>query len=73
MNSLIQSPKISVIIPVYNVEAYLSRCVDSVIKQGYPNLEIVLVDDGSMDCSGNICDSFCNNYSYIKVIHQQNC
>lgn len=54
--------KISVIVPVYNVEKYLSQCLDSIIHQTYKNLEIILVDDGSTDSSGLICD----NYSQIK-------
>lgn len=48
--------KISVIVPVYNVEKYLPRCLDSIIKQSYTDLEIILVDDGSSDNSGIICD-----------------
>ena len=63
---------ISVIIPVYNVEPFLKRCLDSVIKQTYSNLEIILVDDGSEDNSGNICDDYQNKDSRIKVIHKKN-
>lgn len=48
--------KLSVVVPVYNVEEYLKRCVDSIINQNYPNIEIILVDDGSKDSSGKICD-----------------
>ena len=48
--------KISVIVPVYNVERYLKRCIESIINQTYKDLEIILVDDGSTDSSGNICD-----------------
>lgn len=65
--------KISVIIPVYNVEQYLSRCVNSVLGQTYYDLEIILVDDGSTDESGRICDSFLQVDKRIKVIHQSNC
>lgn len=50
--------KISVIIPIYNVEKYLSKCIDSVISQTYSNLEIILVNDGSTDSSGRICDEY---------------
>ena len=64
--------KISVIIPVYNVEDYLSKCLQSVINQTYTNLEIILVDDGSTDNSGEICDEFSENDNRIKVIHQKN-
>ena len=52
------SPLISVIIPVYNVEKYLPRCLDSVVKQTYTNLEIILVDDGSTDSCPKICDKY---------------
>lgn len=67
MNSLI-----SVIIPIYNVEKYLKRCVDSVLNQTYNNLEIVLVDDGSPDNSGKICDDYAKSDSRIKVVHKKN-
>ncbi|WP_413854238.1 glycosyltransferase family 2 protein [Candidatus Ruminimicrobium bovinum] len=63
---------ISVIIPVYNVEKYLSRCIDSVINQTYKNLEIILIDDGSTDNSGKICDEYAIKDNRIKVIHKQN-
>ncbi len=63
---------ISVIVPVYNVEKYLVRCVDSIIRQTYSNLEIILIDDGSTDNSGNLCDGLSKNDSRIKVIHQAN-
>ena len=64
--------KISVIIPVYNVERYLAQCVDSVISQSYKNLEIILVDDGSSDNSPQICDDFAKQDSRIKVVHKVN-
>ena len=63
---------ISVIVPVYNAEKYLADCVQSIISQTYRNLEIILVDDGSKDSSGSICDSFAEKDSRIKVIHQEN-
>lgn len=63
---------ISVIIPVYQVEAYLEQCLDSVIHQTYQNLEIIIVDDGSKDSSGAICDRYAAEDSRIKVIHKQN-
>ena len=65
-------PKISIIIPVYKVENYLERCVQSVLKQTYPNLEIILVDDGSTDSSGDICDEYAQIDARIKVIHKEN-
>lgn len=63
---------LSIIIPVYNVQEYLRQCLDSVIKQGLSNIEIILVNDGSTDNSGNICDDYAKKYSYIKVVHQKN-
>ena len=59
--------KLSVIVPVYNVETYLNRCIDSIINQTYKNLEIILVDDGSTDKSGKICDKYAAIDSRIKV------
>lgn len=64
--------KIYVLIPVYNVEAYLKDCIDSVINQTYSNWEIILVDDGSKDSSGKICDEYAQKDSRIRVIHQEN-
>lgn len=64
--------KVSVIIPVYNVEPFLSKCIESVINQSYEKIEIILVDDGSIDNSGRICDEYSNKDSRIKVIHKQN-
>ncbi|SEL73257.1 Glycosyl transferases group 1 [Butyrivibrio sp. ob235] len=63
---------ISIIVPVYNVEKYLDRCVDSIEKQIYRNLEVILVDDGSTDSSGDICDKYAKLDPRIKVIHQEN-
>lgn len=64
--------KVSVIVPVYNVEKYLRRCVDSIISQTYKNLEIILIDDGSTDNSGKICDEYSKSDNRIIVIHQSN-
>jgi len=64
--------KISIIVPVYNVIRYLDRCVQSILKQTYRNLEIILVDDGSTDGSAEICDSYADVDSRIKVIHKEN-
>lgn len=63
---------VSVIIPIFNVEKYLAMCVDSVLAQSYPNLEIILVDDGSPDCCPKICDKYDATDERIKVIHKQN-
>ncbi len=65
-------PKISVIVPVYNVEKYLEKCIDSLISQTLKDIEIILVDDGSLDNSGNICDEYAKKDKRIKVIHQKN-
>ena len=63
---------ITIIVPVYNVEKYINECVDSLISQTYKNIEIILIDDGSMDKSGEICDSYAASDARIKVIHKQN-
>lgn len=65
-------PLISVVVPVYRVEEYLDHCVSSIVEQTYPNLEILLVDDGSPDKSGEICDRWAQRDSRIRVIHKQN-
>ena len=65
-------PLISVIVPVYKVEAYLDKCISSIAGQTYINLEIILVDDGSPDRSGGICDDWTAKDSRIRVIHQEN-
>ena len=67
-----KNPLISVIIPVYNVEKYLSKCIESVMAQTYTRLEIILVDDGSKDSSGEICDRYAEKDSRVRVIHKQN-
>lgn len=65
-------PLISCIIPVYNVEQYIVRCLDSVCRQTYQNWELILVDDGSCDRSGNICDYYAMQHANIQVVHQIN-
>lgn len=63
---------VTIIVPVYNVEKYIYECVDSLIKQTYKNIEIILIDDGSKDKSGTICDNYAASDARIKVIHKQN-
>ncbi len=65
-------PKISVIVPVYNVEKYLRRCVDSILSQSFTDFELILVNDGSIDSSGKICDEYAEQYKNILVFHTQN-
>lgn len=67
-----EMPLISVIVPVYNVEAYLDRCVQSIVDQTYKNLEIILVDDGSPDNCPVLCDAWAEKDSRVKVVHKQN-
>ena len=66
------NPLISVIVPIYNVEKYLQECIDSIINQTYKNLEIILVDDGSPDSCGNICDNYARKDNRVVVIHKEN-
>lgn len=66
------SPLISIIVPVYKVEKYLHRCLDSILAQTYKNFELILVDDGSLDNCGKICDEYEQKDNRIKVIHQEN-
>ena len=65
-------PLISIIVPVYNVKNYLEKCLQSICGQTYKNLEIILIDDGSSDGSGELCDLFAQRDGRIKVIHQAN-
>jgi glycosyltransferase involved in cell wall biosynthesis len=65
-------PKISVIIPVYNVESYLHRCINSILNQTFQDFEIILINDGSNDKSGQICDDYAQKDKRIKVIHKKN-
>ena len=66
------APEISVIVPVYNVEKYLQRCVDSLLRQTFHNCEILLVDDGATDSSGAMCDGYAARDSRVRVIHKPN-
>jgi glycosyltransferase involved in cell wall biosynthesis len=69
---MLQFPLLSIIVPVYNVKPYIERCLDSIINQTYSNLDIILIDDGSTDESGTICDEYALKDSRIRVIHKQN-
>ena len=67
-----QEPLVSIIVPVYKVEKYIDRCVQSIISQTYKNIEVFLVDDGSPDNCGQMCDEYAEKYPYIHIIHQNN-
>ena len=69
MNS---NPKISIIVPVYNVELFLPRCIDSILNQSFADFELLLIDDGSKDKSGAICDEYAEKDKRIKVFHKVN-
>lgn len=64
--------KITIVVPVYNVEKYLCQCVESIVTQSYQNIEVILVDDGSTDRSAQICDDYSKKDNRVKVIHQKN-
>ena len=64
--------KISIIVPVYQAEKYISKCIESIVNQAYKNLEIILIDDGSTDSSGEICDRYGERDKRIVVVHNPN-
>lgn len=66
------NPKVSIIVPVYNVEQYLPRCIDSILTQTFTDFELLLIDDGSHDKSGKICDEYAEKDSRIRVFHKEN-
>lgn len=72
LSSMYNLPLISIVVPVYNVADYLEECIDSIRQQTYKNLEIIIVDDGSTDKSGEICDGYSQQDNRIKIIHQKN-
>ena len=72
MSENCQMAHVSIIIPVYKVEKYLKRCVESILTQTYQNMEIILVDDGSPDNCPQICEEFAHKHANIKVIHKEN-
>ena len=63
---------LSIIIPMYNLEQYISYCLDSIVSQANENVEIILIDDGSKDKTRKICDNYCKKYNYIKYLYQEN-
>ena len=67
-----QNPLVSIIVPIYKVEPYLRRCLDSIVNQTYTNLEIILVDDGSPDCCPQICDEYAARDKRVVVVHKEN-
>src|SRR5699024_10612040 len=62
----------SIVVPVYNIENYIEKCIESLISQTYKNIEIILVDDGATDNSGRICDLYAKKDSRIRVLHKEN-
>ena len=66
-------PKLSVIVPVYNTEKYLRECINSILAQTFTDFELILIDDGSIDKSGSICDEYAETDSRVRVVHQNNC
>lgn len=68
----ITKPKISIIVPVYKAEPYLKKCIDSILNQTFKDFELILVDDGSPDRCGEICDEYALKDSRIKIIHKEN-
>ena len=65
-------PEVSIIVPIYNTEKYLPRCIDSILGQTYKDFELLLIDDGSTDNSGKICDEYAEKDSRIRVFHKEN-
>lgn len=66
------NPKISVIVPIYNAEKYLHRCIDSILNQTFTDFEVLLINDGSTDSSGSICDEYAKKDSRVRVFHKEN-
>ena len=72
MASIEMKPTFSIIVPVYNVEHYLQRCIESVLSQSYQNFELLLVDDGSKDKSGAVCDEYAKKDNRVRIFHKEN-
>ena len=66
------NPKISIIVPVYKVEKYINKCIDSILAQTFKDFELILVDDGSPDNCGKICDEYAKRDNRIVVVHKEN-
>ena len=66
------NPLVSIIVPVYNVQRYLQKCIYSILNQNYKDIEIILVDDGSTDNSGKMCDDYQAQYSNVRSFHKKN-
>ena len=69
---MVANDKVSIIIPVYKVEKYIDKCIQSIMNQTYRNIEIILVDDGSPDSCGEICDYYAKKDNRVKVVHKMN-
>ena len=65
-------PKVSIIVPIYNVEKYIHKCIDSILSQTFTDFELILVDDGSPDKCGEICEQYALKDNRIKVVHKEN-
>ena len=72
MNFMNQQPKVSIVVPIYNVESYLERCIQTLLNQTLKDIEIILIDDGSPDHCPQICNEYAQKDSRIKVIHKKN-
>ena len=66
------TPVVSIIVPVYNTEKFLHRCIDSILAQSYTDFELLLIDDGSKDSSGSICDEYAAKDIRVRVFHKEN-
>lgn len=66
------NPLFSIIVPIYNSEKYLCRCIDSILAQSYTDFELLLIDDGSKDASGKICDEYAARDTRVRVFHKEN-
>ena len=72
IDSMTENSIVSVIVPAYNCAEFLPQCMESLLAQSYPEVEIILVDDGSTDETGSVCDRYASEYESVKVFHQNN-